>query len=216
MLHLRQTSTGKIIMIRGWYHSRKNGQRLLSIDEIAEACCISVQEVRKWLADKIQKSEPPGRDLVDAADVVWFLVKNSIPVATSLLPPKTKKILLIASEEYEFQNKCERFDQICRFFSDSCNILVETSIAGRLADLSILTFSPNLVVIFLKTISRETINTFNFLTNFPEQKMLFIVDELIKDDVEHDLGKLSTHHLVVRDAGSIEQLFPQLRLFFHN
>lgn len=203
-------------MIRGWYHSSKNGQRLLSIDEIAEACCVSSQEVKRWLAEKIQKSEPAGPELVDAAEVVWFLVQNSMPVATSLLPPKTKKILFIASDEFEFQDKCEKFDQICHFLAGNCNILVETSTAGREADLSLLTFCPNLVMIFVKSCSRETLNTFNLLANFPEQKMVLFIDDSIKNDVARDLGKFPAPHLIVRDNQPVEQLLPQLRQVFDN
>ncbi len=207
---------GKMIMIKGWYHNRNNGTRLLLIDQIAEACCISPMEVKKWFAGKIQQQESTGLYLVDAADVVAFLTKSSIPVPTSLLPPKTRKILFIAEDEYQFQDKCEKFDQMCRFLSRDCNILVETSIAGRLADLSILTFCPNLVVIYLKDYKHETINTFNLLTNFPEQKTVFLVEESIKNDVERDLKKRSQQHLVLNDSPPVEQFFPQLRLVFDN
>ena len=203
-------------MIRGWYHSSKNGQRLLTLDEIAEACCVSRQQVKKWFADKIQKTIPTGPELVDAAEVVWFLVKNSMPVATSVLPPKTKKMLFIANNEYEFQDKSEKFDQICHFLAGNCNILVETSNAGKDADLSLLTFSPNLVVIFVKSCSRETINTFNLLTNFPEQKMILIIDDSVKSDVERDLEKLVGPHLIIRDTQPVETLLPQLRQVFDN
>ena len=203
-------------MIRGWYHSRKNGQRSLTIDEIAEVCCISNQEVRKWFADKIQKSESAGADLIDAAEVVWFLVKNNMPVPASLLPPKTRKILFIANDEYEFQDKCEKFDQICRFLGTDCNILVETSTAGKLADLSLLTFLPNLVVIFLKTYSHEFVTTFNLLKNFPEQRMILFVDDSMRGNIQSDLGKLSSQHLIVGDAQPVEELLPQLRVVFDN
>ncbi len=203
-------------MIRGWYHSSKNGQYLLAIDDIAGACCVSIQEVNRWFADKIQKPKPAGPELVDAAEVVCFLVKNSMPVATSLLPPKTKKILFIANDENEFQDKCEKFDQICHFLATNYNLLVETASAGKSADLSLLTFSPNLVVIFIKSCNQETINTFNLLTNFPEQKMILFIDDSIKSDVERDLGKRSTSHLIVSDAQPVEELFPQLRQVFEN
>ena len=203
-------------MIRGWYHNSKNGQRLLSLDEIAEACCASRQEVKKWFAHKIQKKAPAGAELVEAAEVVWFLVKNSMPVATSVLPPKTKRMLFIANNEYEFQEKSEKFDQICHFLADNCNILVETSNAGKAADLSLLTFSPHLVVIFVKSCSRETINTFNLLTNFPEQKTILIIDDSVKSDVERDLGKLVGPHLILRDAQPVEEFLPQLRQVFNN
>jgi hypothetical protein len=205
-----------MIMIRGWYHNRNNGKRLLPIDQIAEACCISSREVKEWFAGKILQQESTGPYLVDAADVVGFLAKNSIPVPTSLLPPKTRKILFISRDEYQFQDKCEKFDQMCRFLSRDCNILVETSIAGRLADLSILTFCPNLVVIYLKDYNQETINTFNLLTNFPEQKTIFLVEDSIKNDLERDLKKLSQQHLVFNDSPPVEQFFPQLGLVFDN
>lgn len=203
-------------MIRGWYHNSKNGQRLLSIDEIAEACCVSRLQVRQWFANRIQKPEPAGAELVDAAEVVWFLVKNSMPVTTSLLPPSTKKILFIANNEYEFQDKCEKFDQICHFLAGNCNLLVETATAGRAADLSLLTFSPNLVVIFTKSCSRETINTCNLLTNFPEQKTILFLDDSVKGDAERGLEKLLSAHLIFYDSQPVAQLLPQLRRVFDN
>ncbi|TKB27515.1 hypothetical protein FCL47_05100 [Desulfopila sp. IMCC35006] len=203
-------------MIRGWYHSIKNGQRLLAIDEIAEGCCVSRQEAKRWFADKIRQPGPAGNELVDAAEVVWFLVKNSMPVATSLLPPKTKKILFVANEESEFHDKCEKFDRMCHVLATNCNILVETSTAGKAADLSLLTFSPDLVVIFVKSCSRETINTFHLLTNFPEQKMILFIDESIKTDFERELGKLPAPHLIVGDTLPIDEVLPNLSRVFDN
>ena len=203
-------------MTRGWYHSIENGRRLLAIDDIAEACCVPSQEVKKWLTDKIQKPEPAGPECIDAAEVVRFLVKNSKPVATSLLPPKTKKILFIADNEREFQNKSEKFEQICHFLAINNNILVETAAAGKSADLSLLTFSPNLVVIFITSCSQEAINTCNLLTNFPEQKMILFLDDSIKSDVLRDLGKITASHLIVSDALSVAQLLPLLRQVFEN
>lgn len=203
-------------MIRGWYHNIENGQRLLAIDDIAEACCVPSQEVKKWFGDNIQKPEPAGPEFVDAAKVVWFLVKNSKPVATSLLPPKTKKILFIADNEREFQKTSEKFDHICHFLATSNNILVETASAGKAADLSLLTFSPNLVVIFITSCNQETLNTFNLLTNFPEQKMLLFLDNSIKSDVLRELGKITASHLIVSDSHSVAQLLPQLRQVFEN
>lgn len=203
-------------MIRGWYHNRKNGQRLLSIDEIARACCISEPAVKKWMAGRIPKSGQTGTGLVDAAEVIWFLVRNSLPVSASLLPPNTRKILFIAKDDYEFQDKCEKFDIICRFFAGNHNILVETSTVERFADLSILTCSPYLIVIFFKVYSPETLNTCNLLSSFPEQKTILFVDDSIKSDIDRALGKLPAQHLVIRDSLPVEQLIPQLRSVFHN
>ncbi len=203
-------------MIRGWYHSNKNGQRLLSIDEIAGACCTSRQEVQTWVADKIQKMEKTGPDLVDAAEVVWFLVRNSMPVSALLLPPKTKKVLFIANVESEFQDKCDLFDLICRFFASSYNLLVETSTAGRYADLNILTFSPNLVVIFNNNYSQETRKTLDLVSSFPEQKAIVFVDDSIKDKVQQELEKISGDHLVISNTLPIEQVLGQLHTVFDN
>ncbi|MBU1564183.1 MAG: hypothetical protein KJ630_00975 [Proteobacteria bacterium] len=202
-------------MIRGWYHSSKNGKRLLSIDEIAGACCTSSQEVKKWIADKIQKPGKTGPDFVDAAEVVWFLVRNGMPVSALLLPPKTKKILFIANDEYVFQDKCDQVDIICRFFASHYNILVETSTAGRFADLNILTFSPDWVIIFHKSYSKNTIKTLNLLARFPEQKAILFVDNLCKDRVEQELGNILAD-LIVSDALPTEQLLVQLRSVLDN
>ena len=203
-------------MIKGWYHNSKNGERLLAIDEIAEACCVSSHEVKKWFTDKSWKSKPTDSEIVDAAEVVWFLVKNNMPVATSLLPPKTRKILFITDDESEFENTCGKIEQICHFLESNNNILVETASAGRSADLSLLTFSPNLVVIFITSCSPETINTLHLLTNFPEQKMILFVGDSIKSDVLRDLGKITASHLIVSDAMPVEQLLPQLYQVFDN
>lgn len=203
-------------MVKGWYHTRNDGQRLLTIDEIAEACCVAHVEVKQWFAGRISQSDPAAPEYVDAAEVVWFMVKNCMPVATSLLPPNTRKVLFIASDKYQFQDKCNTFDQICRFLSRECNILVETTAPGRAADLCLLTFSPNLVVIFVDSCNRETINTFHLLKNFPEQKIILIIDDCMKSDVERDLGNFPAPHRIVRNALRIEELLPQLAHVFDN
>lgn len=203
-------------MIKEWYHSRKNGQRFLTIGEIAEACCIANQEVKAWFGDKIHKSEVTGPDLVDAADVVCFLVRNDLPVATSLLPPKTRKLLFITNEACACQDACDTFEQICRLLASTCNILVETATTGRFGDLSILTFSPNLVVIFIRACGQETINTLSLLSNFPEQQVLLFVDDSIKNNVEDTLERLSVHSHLISNGLPVEQLITQLRWVLQN
>ncbi|MFT5700699.1 MAG: hypothetical protein ACI8ZB_003584 [Desulforhopalus sp.] len=203
-------------MVRGWYYSSKNGRRLLSIDEIAGACSTSKQEMKKWIAEKLQRSGKTGLDLVDAAEVVWLLIRNDMPVSPLLLPPRTKKILFIAGDEYVFQDKSDQFDVICRFFASNYNILVETSTAGRSADLNILTFSPHVVLIFHKSYSQDTNKTLNFLSCFPELKAILFVDASSKDIVEKDLGNISEDHLIISDALPTEQLLAQLRSVFDN
>lgn len=201
-------------MIKEWYYNRQNGQRHLSVEEIASACCVASKEVRGWLVGSSLKTQK--EDLVlDSGDIISFLIRNSIPVPSSLLPPNTRKILFIASGEHVFQELVDTVDRICRFFADNSNILVETSSAGRFADLSVFTFSPDIVVIFLKTYDRATVNTLNLLSCLPEPKTILLVDNILKIAVEEGLVGLSAD-LVVSDALPPDKLISQLRSAFRS
>lgn len=202
-------------MVRGWYCNRQHEQRLLSIEEIASACCIDKNKVREWIAENHLRRARPGEDLLDAAEVVSFLIRHNIPVSPWLLPSKTEKILFIAGNEAEFQDQEDKFDLICRFFADSCNILVETAISGNYADLSILTFSPNVVVIFVREFDEHTANTLNVLSSIPERKTILIVDDLIMREMNGGLIALPAD-LIVSDTLPLEQLQSQLHSVFVN
>jgi hypothetical protein len=143
------------------------------------------------------------------------LIRHNIPVSPWLLPAKTEKILFIAANESEFQDKEDKFELICRFFADSCSILVETAIAGNYADLSILTFSPNVVVIFVREFDEHTANTLNVLSSIPERKTILIVAELIMKEMNGGLMALPAD-LIVSDTLPLEQLHSQLRSVFTN
>ncbi len=202
-------------MVRGWYCNRRHEQRFLSIEEVANACCIDKNKVREWLAGNHLRRARPGEDLLDAAEVVSFLIRHNIPVSPWLLPAKTEKILFIAATESEFQDQEDKFDLICRYFADSCNILVETAIAGNYADLSILTFSPNVVVIFVREFDEHTANTLNVLSSIPERKTILVVDDLIMREINGGLITLPAD-LIVGDMVPLEQLNSQLRSVFDN
>jgi hypothetical protein len=206
---------GEMLMARGWYHNRQHEQRLLSIEEIAGACCINNSKVKEWVTDHHLKRARAGEDLLDAAEVVSFLVRHNMPVSPWLLPPKTKKILLIANTEVEFQELADKFDHICKFFAENCNILVETAIAGRYADLSIFTFAPNVVVIFIQEYDEHTANTLNFLSSIPERKTILLVDDLIEKAVDDGLLTLSAH-LIVGKMLPAGQLRSRLQSVFAN
>jgi len=75
-------------MLNGWYYHKKNGQRLLPVKAIAADCGCEVNEVEEWFAGKILHSALADGDAVDAGEVVSFLVRNSMPVYSSLLPPQ--------------------------------------------------------------------------------------------------------------------------------
>ncbi|GAB6192516.1 hypothetical protein JCM39068_22650 [Desulfocastanea catecholica] len=204
-----------MLMISGWYHSEKNGQRLLTSEEVATACCITNDEVKKWLEDNHLKRARPGEDLVDSAEVISFLIRHNMPVSPWLLPPQTKKILFIAADEGQFQDQSDTFDHICRFFAESCNILVETSLAGKYADLCIFTFCPNIVVMFIRECSEYTETTLNFLSSIPEQQTILIVDELLWKAKVDGLLTLPAH-LIVSENLPVASLRSQLQSVFVN
>ncbi len=202
-------------MIKGWYYNKHNGQRLLSVEEIATACCTAGNNVKGWFTGHLVNPAQDDDLLLDAGDVIAILVQNNIPVASSLFPPNTKKILCIASDECAFENCGEIFNLICRFFAETSNILVETSVGGRFADLSVFTFSPDIVVLFLKTYDQAAVNTLNLLSCLPEPKTILLVDNILKIAVEEGLVNLSAD-LVVCEALPKDQLIAELRSSFRS
>ena len=196
-------------MVRGLYTTSTSQQRLLSIDEIATACCISSQKVNSWLATNQLKAAQTGGKLIEATEIVAFLAKNGMPVSPALLPPMTRKILFIASDKDAIQAKEATIEHICLQFSTLGTVLAEISSAGRQADLTILTFAPNVVVIFLTTYNKSSANTFNLLASIPELKTILFVDQATKGAM--DQGQLFLPaHLVVSDTLPLDHLDREL------
>ncbi len=196
-------------MVRRLYTTSTSQQRLLSIDEIATACCISSQKVNSWLATNQLKAAQTGGKLIEATEIVAFLAKNGMPVSPALLPPMTRKILFIASDKDAIQAKEATIEHICLQFSTLGTVLAEISSAGRQADLTILTFAPNVVVIFLTTYNKSSANTFNLLASIPELKTILFVDQATKGAM--DQGQLFLPaHLVVSDTLPLDHLDREL------
>ena len=196
-------------MVRRLYTTSTSQQRLLSIDEIATACCISSQKVNSWLATNQLKAAQAGGNLIEATEIVAFLAKNGMPVSPALLPPMTRKILFIASDKDAIQAKEATIEHICLQFSTLGTVLAEISSAGRQADLTILTFAPNVVVIFLTTYNKSSANTFNLLASIPELKTILFVDQATKGAM--DQGQLFLPaHLVVSDTLPLDHLDREL------
>jgi hypothetical protein len=202
-------------MIRGWYHNIESEQRFLSIEEAATACSITTQNVRDSLIGKSSLTALTGKNTVDAAEVISFLIRNGMPVSPSLLPNKTRNILFIAADDFEFQDQGEIFDHICRYFADKYNILVETSILGKSASNAILSFSPDVVVFFLKELNPATINTLYVHSNNRELKVILIINDSVNNTMGTKLDFLHTH-LTVNNTLPIEKLTSRLRSAFDN
>lgn len=201
-------------MIRGLYYKGEKQQRYLTIDEIATACRISPRKVKGWVSQKFLRSAAVGENLVAEDDVLTFLLQNKMPVVSSLLPPKTGKILFVACSRVELREKQEYFDHICNLFAENYNlVLAESTTLGRPCHLSILTFEPDVVVIFQRSFNKDLVETLDFLSTMPALKSLLIVDEATKLAVDNDLLRLSTD-LIVSENLPNNQLTARLSLFF--
>jgi hypothetical protein len=173
-------------MIRGLYHNVAQKQRLLTADEVARACSISTGKVEKWLAQNILRSTKGDREYVDVMDLLWFLLRNNMPVAPSLLPARSIKVLFLALTSEELYENEGLADQICRILSESCSlVLAESTIMGRLAYLSILTNKPDLAIIFQKRFELASSETLQVLGDIPGLKVVFCGDVATKLALEH-------------------------------
>jgi hypothetical protein len=201
-------------MIRGLYYKGEKQQRYLTIDEIATACRISPRKVKGWVSQKILHSAAVGENLVAEDDVLTFLLQNNMPVVSSLLPPKTGKILFIAYSRVELREKEGNFDHICKLFAENYNlVLAEGTTLGRPAHLSIMTFKPDVVVVFQKSFNKDLVETLDFLSTMPALKTILIVDQATKLAVDNGLLAIPAD-LIVSESLPDNQLTTRLSLFF--
>lgn len=201
-------------MIRGLYYKGEKQPRYLTIDEIATACRISPRKVKGWVSQKILHSAGVGENLVAEDEVLTFLLRNNMPVVSSLLPPKTGKILFIAFSSVELREKEKSFEQICLLFAENYNlVLAESTTLGRPSHLSILTFEPDVVVIFQKTFNKDLFETLEFLSTMPALTTILIVDQATQLAVDNGLLSLSAD-LIVSESLPSNQLTTRLSLFF--
>lgn len=203
-------------MLRGLYYSGQQQQRFLTVDEIATACRVSPGKVKELIAMKVLRPAATEETMVDVGQVLWFLLSNSMPVAASLLPPKTGKILFLAGSVAELYEKEETFDHICKLFANDRNlVLAESATLGRKAHLTILTFDPDVVVVFQRLFSKSLAATCDLLAGMPRLKTILVVDRATKLAVDNGLLAIPAD-LVVAETQSIEQLTTVLRTFFRN
>jgi len=167
-------------MIRGLYHNGLQKHRLLTVEEVAKACSISTEKVDRWLNQKILRCTGRGRT-IDIMELLWFLLQHNMPIAPSLLPARSLKVLFLALTGEELYAHEGLGDQICRILAESCNlVLAESTTMGRLAHLSVLTNKPDMVIIFQKSFQRESAETLQFLGDIPGVKIVFCGDVATK------------------------------------
>ena len=201
-------------MIRGLYYKGEGQQRYLTIDEIATACRISPGKVKGWISQKILRRAEFGDNLVAVSEVLWFLLRNNMPVASSLLPPMTGKILFVTSNSAELREKETTFDHICKLFAENYNlVLAESTTLGRPAHLTILTFEPDVVVVFQRSFTKDLVGTFDLLSGMSNLKTILFVDRATKLAADNGLLAISAD-LVVSESLPIDQLSTKLSSFF--
>lgn len=202
-------------MVRGWYHNIHRSQKVMSLEEVAALCCSTSLKVKDWLSGKVFANARTKEYYVNASEVVSFLVRNSLPIPPLLLPPETLKILFMASNEYEFLDREEQFDVICRYFAEQYNVLVETSMLSKTADLFPLRFSPDVIVFFLEFLNQQIIETIISVSNRQPVKTILLVDDSFRDALHEDLPTLP-YQLVASKLSPRMQLNTRLRLAFDN
>lgn len=200
-------------MLKSWYYNKKNGQRFLPIEEVAEACSCSVTKAQDWFSGKLQQRSSNESVCVDASEVVAFLVRNSMPVPQVILPPNTKKILFIIPDNTRLKNEEKHIANILHFFQNIGNLLVENSSTGHFAGLSILTFVPNTVVYFLDSYDRMSKATLAMLTNFPDLSLILFAGKRALQALD-DQEISSSKNILVSDDVLEHQFLSKLHATF--
>jgi len=179
-------------MVRGIYYNKCKDHRLLTVEEIAKASHLAPQKVQQLIKSNLLPPATAEEESVKTCDVLWFLIRNNMLVPPSLLPPGTGKILFITNDEATFLDKEKIIDHICRLFAESCSlVLAETAIIGPQADLTILTFSPNVVTIIITDYERKLKTTLDLLASMATVKTILLVDGATK--MAHDNGLVNLH-----------------------
>lgn len=178
-------------MIRGIYYDRHKHHRLLSVDEIAATCRLSTVKVRQLIDSKLLHTDSKDQDLVETTDVIWFLIRNNMVVPACLLPPRAGKILFIGGDENIFRQKEQIIDHVSRIFAESCSlVLAESALIGPPADLTIMTFCPNVAVIILQLYDRRIKTTLDLLASMATIKTILFLDQATKIALDYGLATL--------------------------
>lgn len=201
-------------MFRGLYYNGLKKKRCLTIDEVARACHISTEKAENLVAQKKLKKMSSGVECIDNIDFLWFLLCNNMPVSSSLLPPRTVKLLFVGSNSCELREKEDVFEQICKMIAqDASLVLAESAINGRQAHLSILTYSPDVVVLFQRSFSSQLADTVEFLAGLPEIRKILFIDAATKIAIDNGLVSLPVDLILSNNLSSV-QLNTLLSEFF--
>lgn len=166
-------------MIRGLYQRGTREQRLLAIDQIATLCRVSPKKIRQWMSRHGSLPAAQGGQQVELGALLSFLIGHNMPVPASLLPQKTIKILFVVTSGKVADDKEMLIDGVCRLLlAEHSPLLIETSILSRATHLTILTFCPDLAVVFSSDpgASERVDGIVKLLSGMPATKTLVFAD----------------------------------------
>lgn len=189
-------------MVRKLYQQFAAPKRLLSLEEIASACNVSTKRVREWLGADLIRSQHASDRYIDAMEASLFMLRNKLPVPTRLLPPRTKKVLVVAGEGSSRDTMELWAERIGTAFAGRYNILLETVAAGTKPELAILTHRPDLVAILLSSYNRKMAEVLTLLANEPAVRTLLVVDAAVHLAVERGELQLPADAIVADDLDS--------------
>ena len=171
-------------MVRKVYQQLATPKRLLSLEEIASACNVTPQRVRGWLGADLIRSQHASDRYVDAMEALRFMLRNNLPVPARLLPPRTKKVLVVATEGAA-EDALELWaEHIGTALAGRYTILLETIGVAAKPELAILTHRPDLVTILLSSYNRKMADVLTLLANEPAIRTLLVVDASVQLAVE--------------------------------
>lgn len=192
---------------------KNNALERLAFEQVASLCCVSESKVKKWVKERGLPTITINPEQVYCNDLVDFLVQYNMPIPTSILPIKAKKILFVFSREtlgYIYITFLEKFFQKLRIEE---NFISDTVCYEQKVRYKILTFSPDLIVI-------DTIETFNkslqlikFAKNTSGCPILSIVGNHLSTDKAIQINAAGADAVVARSV-NMEVLIEKIHSLF--
>ena len=137
--------------IRGLYYNECRKQRFLTVRQTASVCGVSVTRIVQWISSGILDQAEVDRDFVEVADLLWFLIRNDMPISARILPPRTAKLLFVGDNAEALLTNEALIADVSKALTGIYElVLTESCVAGAPANLTILTFSPHFIALFDK------------------------------------------------------------------
>lgn len=166
---------------------------LLSIEEVADFCCMSIKRVDEWIAKKGLKVFKDGKSRkVSLNELLDLLVSHNMAIPDSLIPLRTRKILFVFPEDLVMDRIVLEF--LVKFFEKlkkEASLIIDYCHYGSIAKMKLLVFRPDLVILYAASIEQggEFSRVVRRSGEFEGMKMAAIVEPAkVRDSVMKSLG----------------------------